>query len=176
MKKNNAYILLFSEIKEEVESFEFQLDQTFFSEYKSPEWESGDVDVALEVTKRSDGFTFQFSFTGQIQVICDRCLDLFPHTVDHKETLFVKLGEESEEMDNDVVMIAREANQIDLSQLLYEYMVVLLPVKKAHPEGADGEPTCNAEMMDRLMDHTPHEEEEATDPRWDDLKKLMDKK
>ena len=55
MKKNHAYNLLFSEFKEEVESFEFQLDQTFFADFPSPEWESGDVDVTLEVTKRSDG-------------------------------------------------------------------------------------------------------------------------
>ena len=175
MKKNHAYILLFSEFKEEVESFEFQLDQTFFSDFQSPNWEDGEVKADLEVTRRSDGFTFRFSFTGLIRVICDRCLDPYSFAVDHEETLFVKLGEDAEEMDNDVVVVARESNQIDLSQLFYEYMVVMLPVKKVHPDNSKGEPGCNAEMMNRLQDHTPQEEEEPTDPRWDELKKLMDK-
>ena len=40
-----------------------------------------------------------------------------------------------------------------------------------HPDDADGNSTCNPDMIRRLNDLLVHGEVQ-TDPRWDDLKKL----
>jgi len=87
----------------------------------------------------------------------------------------VKYGNETGELDDEVVVIPREENQIDLGQHLYEYLVLSLPVRRIHPDDTSGNSTCDRRMMEKLKNHIVAEESENNDPRWDELKKLMDK-
>jgi uncharacterized metal-binding protein YceD (DUF177 family) len=57
-------------------------------------------------------------------------------------------------------------------QHCYEYILLALPIQRVHPDDKNGESTCDPGMLDKLKEHIIIEEPE-TDPRWDELKKLM---
>lgn len=172
------YVVRFSELREDKETFEFLLGDSFFKVFQNSVWEGGEIKVLVNVLKRPDGITLDFDLKGSLRVVCDRCLELFAMRIDTVDRLFIKYGHEVEELDENVLVISRDDNQIDLSQLLYEYLVLSIPVKKVHPDKKDGSYGCNAEMLEKLNKHIVSDETEETeniDPRWDDLKKLFDK-
>lgn len=161
-------------MKEDNETFEFHLEDTFFQDFPSSEWNSGDVRVLVHSHKRIDGISFDFEINGKIEVVCDRCLANFSMEIEANEQLFVKFGEETDELDDNVIVIPREESQLDIGQFLYEYLILALPMQKIHPDNDDGSSSCDREMINKLDMHLL-QEEESTDPRWDELKKLMDK-
>ncbi|MEX0987125.1 MAG: DUF177 domain-containing protein [Bacteroidales bacterium] len=173
--KKSEYVIHFSGIKEETETFEYSLGDSFFRDFKSIEWEGGRIGAVVRVGRRPDGLTLDFELNGELTVICDRCLESFPYPVNTCQRLFVKYGSQFEELTEDVVVVAKEDNQLELSGFLYEYLVLALPVKRVHPDDTSGKSGCNETMIKRLEQHLVTEKTEKTDPRWDDLKKLMDK-
>ena len=72
-------------------------------------------------------------------------------------------------------MISREAHEIVIDQYLFEFIVLSLPVKRIHPDDPDGNPACNKEMMKKLNQYLINDEQKINDPRWDDLKSIIEK-
>lgn len=175
MKKNIEYVVRFSELKEDTERFKFLLRDSFFQAYKSSDWENGFIDAMVSVEKRPDGITIDLKMIGELTVTCDRCLDPFQLPVDFTQRLYVQYGQEPEELDDNIVVVAREDNQIDLASYFYEYLVLSIPVKRVHPDNPSGDSGCNREMIEKLEEHIIDKKIEKGDPRWDDLKKLIDK-
>jgi uncharacterized protein len=175
VKKKPEYVVRFSELKEDTETYEFILEDSFFQAFSSSEWEGGRVRAIVKATKRTDGITLGFKMNGKVMVVCDRCLEMFSLPVETLQQLFIKYGEEAAELDDDVVLVPKEMNQIDLSGFFYDYLVVSIPVRRVHPDKENGESGCNQEMIEKLNKHIITEDAGKTDPRWDELKKLMDK-
>ena len=59
-----------------------------------------------------------------------------------------------------------------MSQFFYEYILLALPIKKIHPDDRNGVSQCDPEMIKKLEEHLTSDIDE-TDPRWNELKKLM---
>ena len=72
--------------------------------------------------------------------------------------------------------MSADTNEYDIRSLVYEYIILAIPMHRVHPEGQ-----CNPAVIEMLNhEEAPAEEEEATDtidPRWAALKdiKLNDK-
>jgi uncharacterized metal-binding protein YceD (DUF177 family) len=175
VKKRTDYLVRFSELKSDEETFEFLLEDSFFNTFESTDWESGMIVVVVTIRKRPDGITIDFTMQGDLSVVCDRCLDLLVLPVTVHQQLFVKYGSFYEELDDNIVVVAKEDNQIDLSGYFYDYLLLSIPVKKVHPSDENGISYCNSKMIEKLQEYIIDEEKDETDPRWDDLKKLMDK-
>jgi len=175
VKSMNEYVIRFSVLKEELETFEFSLEDKFFSFFESDAWEGGRVKVTVGARKRPDGFTLDVSLKGALLVICDRCLDTFWMDIDTNARLFVKFGNAREELDENTILVPREETQLDLSGFFYDYLVLSMPVKKVHPETENGRSLCNSNMIEKLNEHIVLKTNEKTDPRWEELKKLLDK-
>ena len=62
---------------------------------------------------------------------------------------------------------------MNVAQYIYEMMVLAVPSKKVHPGIEDG--TLKSEILEKLDELSPENNKdiEETDPRWDDLKKLL---
>ncbi|MBZ0242329.1 MAG: DUF177 domain-containing protein, partial [Bacteroidales bacterium] len=75
--------------------------------------------------------------------------------------------EESEE----VIVIPADQHQYDSSHLLYEYIMLLLPLRKVHPDDENGNNLCNPEVIEKL---NWHQATTVIDSRWEVLKKLKD--
>jgi uncharacterized metal-binding protein YceD (DUF177 family) len=87
-----------------------------------------------------------------------------------------KYGEEPQEISDEIVIITRDEDSIDLGQFMYEFMVLSIPIKKIHPDllSLDENEDDDSEVKMVYSTSTEKEEkkEEDIDPRWETLKKL----
>jgi uncharacterized metal-binding protein YceD (DUF177 family) len=89
----------------------------------------------------------------------------------------VKFGEDISTDDADVIYISTDEHELDLRQHLYEFIHLALPIRRVHPADKDGKIGCNPEMIKKLNELLIDEDKQNnTDPRWDELKKLMNNK
>ena len=131
--------------------------------------------VILE--KKPGVFALHFSLEGRVEVVCDRCLEEFMMEISNTQTVFVKMGDNPGEVEDDVLIIGRDDHEIEVGQYLYEFIMLALPYQKVHPDDEEGNSTCNKEMLEKLNAHRFEEpdKEEKTDPRWDALKGIIKK-
>jgi uncharacterized metal-binding protein YceD (DUF177 family) len=99
---------------------------------------------------------------------------MFARPLQCENRLLVKPGKSISDDDPDIISLSSDENELDLRQNFYEYIHLALPIKRVHPDDKNGNSTCNPEMLKKLKELLVDEEDEKhIDPRWDDLKKLM---
>jgi uncharacterized protein len=166
VKKLQDYNIPFSGLKEGMHEFLFTVDNSFFEYFENPDVHGGNLKVDISLTKKNSFMELVFSLRGTLRITCDRCLDEFDTVVDAKELLYVRFGEDYTELEDNVIIIPREDNRINVSQYIYEFAILNLPLKKVHPMGENGEPECNPEMLAILKKHST--ELKGTNQIWDD--------
>lgn len=171
----SKYNIEFKGLNEGAHDFEFEIDNTFFEHFENSLVDNGDVTVKVLLEKRSAFIKIQLKIKGWLELICDRCLDSYQQKIKSKTELFVKFGEKKFEEGENLIWVLPEEHHIDLTQTIYEYITLSIPLRHVHPKNRDGKRECNKEMLKNLKNYmyTGSEEEETiTDPRWDALKKL----
>jgi len=166
----NEFVIPVNGLANGLHRYSFRIGKEFFERIEYSEFGNGMVEVGLELEKENSLFTFNFSFSGSVEVVCDRCNDLFNLEINGKERLIVK-GSKEEGEDDEIVYIPEETGQFDISHYLYEFISLLVPMRRVHPEDEEGISLCNPEVIKRLNQYSSHT---GTDPRWDALKKLKD--
>jgi uncharacterized metal-binding protein YceD (DUF177 family) len=100
--------------------------------------------------------------------------------------MIYKFGSEVKEIDESVMMITRDTPSINVAQLIYEFILLALPLKKIHPDykneldEEDNELEGGFVYLDDAStedsaEETKEESTTAVDPRWEKLKKLKNK-
>jgi len=168
------YSIPISGLKEGQHRFDFEIGNEFFESFEDWEIEEGSLVADVVLEKRSSHIDLTVRLSGSVMICCDRCLELFPFPVKCENRLLVKFSKVIEEIDPDILIIAPDEHELDLSQYLYEYIHLALPIRRIHPNDKDGRSTCDPEMIKKLKEHIIEKENE-NDPRWDGLKKLMNK-
>lgn len=157
------------------ESFEFIMGNSFFATVEGEDWDGGEIVAGVSMSKSAGVITLEFQLKGFLNIMCDRCLEYYAQNIDSTQLLFIKYGEERQEIDENVLIITRDEHQVDISQFLLEFLILALPLKKVHKDNPDGSTGCNKTMIEKLEKHLIKEVDSTTDPRWDELKKLKDK-
>lgn len=140
-----SYSIVFQGLSAGRHEFRFEVGKGLFEEFQSTEIKDGkcDVEVALE---RSDAhLELEIRITGHVIVACDRCLEDCRIPIDFEGRLPVRFSDEVHEWDGEVLWLLPGENSIDLSQYVYESIVLSLPYQRVHPEGE-----CNPEMLERF--------------------------
>lgn len=177
VSKRDSYAVRIAGLGEGDHDFSFELDRQFFVLFEHPEISNGNVLAEVILEKKPGVFALHFRLKGEVEVMCDRCLEKFMTVVSTTQTIFVKMGETPGEIDDDVLIIGRDDHEIEVSQYLYEFIMLALPYQKVHPDDSEGNSTCNPEMLTQLDAHRTKESdrEEKRDPRWDALKGIIEK-
>ena len=163
--------------------YQYQLDNEFFLDLDAPEVQKGQVNVTLKVRKTSGVYQLDFQTEGKVVVICDRCLDEMEQPIEAEDRLKVKLGSEFSEVD-DMVVVPEEEGYINVAWFIYEFIALSIPMKHVHAPGK-----CNKDMVNKLSKHLRvsadeeddfeesdefEETSQSMDPRWNELKKILD--
>jgi len=174
---NSKYNIEFKGLKEGLHDYEFVVDNKFFEHFEESLVDVGEVQVKVQLEKRSAFLKLKFEYSGWVELTCDRCLELYKQDIELETEIFVKFGEETEfdEGDN-VIWVLPEEHVLSLAQVIYEYTILSIPLKHVHPNN-EGENSCDPEMMAKLNSYMFTEEEEIDeeddiDPRWAALKNL----
>jgi uncharacterized metal-binding protein YceD (DUF177 family) len=167
------YTIPFRGLKDGLHEFDFKVNQEFFNHFQEEDVYQGEADVKVSFNKKTLVTTLKFELKGKLNVACDRCLEELEIEVEGENSLHLKFGEEHEELADDVIVLAESENEINVAQYIYELFELSLPLSFVHPDDEEGNSTCNEKMIQKLNDLSVNEEEKI-DPRWNDLRKLID--
>ena len=169
---SGLFIIPISGLKEGHHLFDFEIGDRFFEEFEESEIKEGTLSVSIELDKRSSHFDLIAKITGEVRVCCDRCLEMFFHPLACENRLIIKFGKNLDDSDPDIITIPAGEPELDIKQYLYEFIHLALPIQRVHPGDKTGINACNAEMLKKLNQYIVSDEKE-NDPRWDELKKLI---
>ena len=164
----------FTGLKNGIHQFNYHLDKNFFSHFESSPISESAMEADLRFEKHNDFFLLDFAFSGTVNVSCDRCSEYFDMPLYADESLIVKLVEfvpDNAGDEDEVIYLAKTETHLNLSQVLYELLVVNLPMHILHPE-KNGKSTCDPKILKLLKNSEPGHELHQPDPRWNTLKKI----
>lgn len=171
------YLLKFNRLENGKHSFNYTVSDDFFKHFEEGAAESGDLDVNVVLEKGPMVMTLTFTIEGEIDVPCDRCLDLINFEIETEKKLIVKFGAETTDISDvdEIMVLSENETQLDLSQHIFEFINLSIPYRVTHAEHSDED--CNPEMIAKLesylINNDDTNENEATDPRWDALKSFL---
>ncbi|MEI6764317.1 MAG: DUF177 domain-containing protein [Bacteroidota bacterium] len=170
VEDTKQFIINFNGLAAGKHQFVFNIDDTFFEHFEYSEIHKGQIKVELELTKELDSLILDFSIDGITEVSCDRCLEPLEFPLHGNNRLYVKFSDNNEEETDEVVILPPSSYQLDVSQYIYEFTHLMLPIRRVHPEDEHGKSSCNEEVIRKLEQYLKKEE---SDSRWDDLQKLI---
>ena len=145
MELSKQYSVAYKGLKNSTYDFDFEVDGALFAAYESKEIFGGNCQVKVEMLKNERQLDFDVEIFGEVTCECDRCLDYCQIPIDYQGHLIVRLSEEEGEYDGEVMWLNPAETEIDLTQYIYESIVLSLPYQRVHPEGE-----CNPDMMARF--------------------------
>jgi uncharacterized metal-binding protein YceD (DUF177 family) len=173
MSSQSFYTIAFKGLSQGKHVFEFKIDDKFFSEFEGGIVDEGDVNVCVTLEKQSSLMILWFDVKGTVHVQCDRCLEMFDQPIKGLERIFVKFGEKDYVEGDDVIWVSVNDYQLNIAQLIYEFICLAVPIKKVHPEDENGNSGCDPQMIEKLNKYILREDE-GNIPVWNKLKKLLD--
>jgi uncharacterized protein len=171
MSTSKEYVIQFAGLSPGEHLFELNVNDKFFENLDYSEIKQGNIQVNLNLLKQSSMMVLHFDISGTVQANCDRCAAEFDLPIKGNYKLIVKVGgSDDENEDDDIITIAANEHKLDLTQYLYEYITLSLPIKREHTD----ESTCDKEILNKLDDFLIDEnkEEPNVDPRWEGLKNI----
>ena len=138
--------------------FRFHADTEFFQKFDNTEILDADVNAEIRVTKEGmQKVEAVLRLQGTVTVPCNRCLEPVVIPVEANPSEVLAPGEEEVDW--------------DLSQAVYDYVCLSLPLQRVHPEGE-----CNPDTVRFLSRRERGNEEAASNSPFAALKGLFDSK
>ena len=174
MKNLKEYFIPFTGLKIGKHQFDYQIDNSFFEYFDFDEYNNVNVEVSIELEKKNTMLELGFSHKGTVNVFCDVTGEPFDLKIRAESKLVVQFGDVFNNDNEALLVIPHNEFELDISQYIYENIILSVPVKRIHPGIEDG--TLKTEALDTLEKLLPKEENkesEDIDPRWENLKKLL---
>ena len=154
MESLDLYTISFKGISLGSHVFDWKIDDKFFAMYEMSEISDADVIAQVTLLKHTRFMELDFLLNGWVEVACSRCLDPLKLEMASKAKMYVKFGsnsgENDAEEDTDIVILHHGEDRLNIAQYLYEYAHLNLPIRRVHPDDANGQSRCNAEMIKKL--------------------------
>jgi len=160
--------------------FSWHIDNEFFSSFENSDITAADLDINVEAEKSGHYVGIDCEIDGEVTVPCDRCLEDLIIPVHQTVLQSIKFGEEpadsqpQEEGEREIVFVPADDTDLDLSQTVYDYVCISIPMLRVHEDGE-----CNQETIKYLNQTQKVEDEEpvaATASPFASLKDLLNGK
>jgi len=155
-------------LSKSVHLFDFELNEGFFKQYGQEVVANGKFTAQVSLDKRETFIEADFTISGNAFLVCDRSLEEFDYPLMIKKRVVFKYGEEPKEISDEIIIITKDQVQLDLGQLMYEFIALQIPMKKLHPRFSEDENKGGVVYTSS----TKEDNDEKIDPRWEALKKL----
>ena len=177
MKPLKQFSIPFTGLKIGKHQFDFEIDNSFFEAFEYSLVKKGDLKVNVELDKQETMLLLQIHVAGTIKLDCDKCLSEFNAPINIQERQIVKFAEDDLESDDlEIIMLNKRESELNVADLIYEFINVGVPYIKICEQNGDGQ-KCDQDMIDKLESlavgsQNEEVEEQDVDPRWSALKKL----
>ena len=127
--------------------FQWKVGKEFFDSFESDEIFDAQLDASVFAEKSGRCVNIDCDVTGTVTVECDRCLDDLDMPVDVRIRIAVRFGAGSDAGDvmedgREVVFVPEDDTRLDMSQIIYDYVCLSLPMQRWHGPGG-----CNPVAM-----------------------------
>lgn len=192
MIKEKDFLIQFSGLKLGKHQFEYRIENDFFKLLKYDEFSSCNVHVNAVLFKKDSFMELSLSHQGTVNVPCDVTNEDFDLPINGTLNIVVKFGETFNNDNEDLLILPQGEFQLNIMQFIYEMIALSVPYKRVHPSIAtdyekdevernllndeDWEVTNEVNFVDYETNEETDEQSltnNETDPRWDELKKLL---
>jgi len=172
MKSPSPLLVKFSGLKEGLHNFSFDIGNKFFESFEYDDFIDVDITTKLKLEKKTNMLNLDFFFSGKLKVPCDLTMEPFYIDIKTDYSVIVKFAENKDSTDDKIIFLSANTSSIDVSNIIFETIVLEAPKKRVHPGIKDG--SLKSEILDKLEDLKPKELFlNKRDPRWDKLKELL---
>ena len=154
--------------------YRWRADIKFFQKFDNAEILDADVEVVAKAVKSGHYIGVDLDVQGNVTVPCDRCLEDLTLPVEAHPSFSVKFGgavsseEEMREGSREILFLDSADTDLDLSQVIYDYVCLSLPMQRVHAEGE-----CNPDTVKFLCQEPVNEEAAETNSPFAALKGLL---
>ena len=168
-EENISYLIDIKGFSHGKQRFEFPLNMDFFDSMGNNRLsDTEDMSAVIEVERSGSRTEMTLKISGNVIVECDRCLNEIVIPMDIDNRIEVKFAEGLDETDDDnSIIVDPNIGEIDMSQLIYDTVMLSVPMVNYH---IDGE--CDEDIVNKLNEE--REDEKKTTP-FSNLKDLMNK-
>lgn len=145
MEVSQRYTIAFRGLGIGSHDFRFEVGGDLFRDFENTEIKDAACEADVRLERAETMLTLDVAIGGSVVVPCDRCLEDCSVPVDFEGRLLVKFSDEAREYDGEVLWLHPAESEIDLTQYLYESVVLSLPYQRVHPEGG-----CDPAMLERF--------------------------
>ena len=178
MKVTNEFLIPFIGLKQGKHQFDFIIENKFFTHFEYHDFENCNINVQLILEKKSTMLELHFKHKGVVHVPCDLTSELFDLPIKGSMNIIVQFVDAFNDENDELLILPHGEHQVDISQYIYEMIVLSVPTKRVHPGVKDG--SLQSEALEKLekmsVKKTKINKEDKnnnTDPRWDKLKNLL---
>jgi len=167
-----VYTVRISGVKDRSQEDYFDINGKFFESFVNSDITNCNIKVVSVLMKDGNKLKLNLSFKGEIyNLLCDLCANEMTIYVDNIISVLLYESEEKIDDTDDIIYIKKNQYEIDISQLIYEGIILSIPSKKEHKEKENDK--CDKEMK-LLLDKYADINEKRNDTRWEKLNKLKD--
>lgn len=155
MSYRREFEIAFVGLKPGVHNYSFLIEDKFFEPYQTQDFNNCNTNIKLELDKKSSFMMLKFDVDGIVDGICDRCGNTLSMQLWDEFNMIVKLVEEPEVMnhqeeDPDVFYIGKGETHLHISDWIYEFISLSIPLQKKCGEDEKGNSLCNKEVLKKL--------------------------
>lgn len=175
MSKENKYIINYHLLNEGKSTLIYDINSEFFGLVKDGEIHGGECKATIELQKGLSLLKMSVKITGTVLVDCDRCLEEVNIPVNFEGELILKITHAVDEYEfvvddkgEDTIMMNPSVEDMDLSEYLYDSIILSLPMQRVHTGTPGEEGGCNPDMMNRFTIITDENDIDFDDDDYDE--------
>lgn len=178
MNNRRNFDIAFVGLKPGIHEFEYEINDKFFAEYQEQDFRNASAHVKLTLDKKSGFMFLKFEVGGKLDVTCDRCGNDLPLDLWDEFNIVVKMVEDPDQMneqeeDPDVYYISRGESHINVSDWIYEFINLSIPMQRMCKQEDIGGPHCNKEVL-AMLNKLDAQNNKPENPVWKGLEKFKD--
>lgn len=143
--------------------FDFSLGKEFFANMECDDIKDAAIKACVDVIHKNDIYKIHMAVTGEVTLLCDRCLDELQWPIDAAYDVSVKYGDDYGGTD-ELVVIPESDAYLNIAYMLKDTVMLAIPMKHVHPMGK-----CNRAMTAMLRQHRAKAQDEEEAKLEDDL-------
>jgi len=155
--------------------FDFKLDKSILEKFANDIIEGCQLELNLILHKSDLNITVTVQLDGEIDLVCDRSLEVYQEPIHEVHKIVFKLGNHWEELSEEMFIIPADVAELVFDQIVYDILCTAVPMKKLHPKYRNNDEDIESNSLVFQTSQTENldkEEQIVIDPRWEALKKL----
>jgi uncharacterized protein len=176
MLELKGFILPIKGLANDQYEWNFNLGRDFFAIRENSPIKDPELEVRVSLYRRATLLVFDFEIGGFVRCRCDRCTANINLPVSGTFRLMIKLAweEEGVEENDEIIYIDPDTPQLDLSDHLYEFACLSLPISKTYGCESEEPRPCNQKVLDKLNNVQPDDTPSELSGIWEQIKKELE--